>query len=104
MARSRIGIRPADNGRYPDEKVINFYSPNGGGLISFTMKDDGTLLVEVYRTDPTVIVSTARDAAVADALAEVDRQRKPLSGSASLYMVALEALATAVRAGQAVTS
>ncbi len=46
----------ADNYSGTNEKIIEFSSPNGGGLISFRLMDDGTLRVDVYRQDPTVTV------------------------------------------------
>lgn len=46
----------------PNEKIIEFSSPNGGGLISFQLKDDGTLNVSVYNTDATVMVQTPKAA------------------------------------------
>jgi hypothetical protein len=39
----------------PNERIIEFGSDNGGGLIAFRMVDEN-LVVDVYRTDPTVIV------------------------------------------------
>lgn len=43
-----------------NERIIEFDSPNGGGLIGFKVLEDGTLRVDVYRTDETVVVSTDR--------------------------------------------
>ena len=40
----------------PDERIIEFNSKGGGGLISFYARCDGTLSVTLYRLDPTVIV------------------------------------------------
>lgn len=42
-----------------NERIVEFSSPNGGGLISFTMID-GTLIVDVYGTDDTVKVRGER--------------------------------------------
>jgi hypothetical protein len=39
-----------------NERVIEFSSDAGGGLIAFRVAEDGTLLVDVYRCDATVIV------------------------------------------------
>ena len=39
------------------EKTIEFSSPAGGGLISFTLRNDDTLAVHVYRQDMTVAVT-----------------------------------------------
>lgn len=46
----------------PNERIIEFSSPNGGGLILFRVNDDGTLTVEPYRTDGTVTVRLAEPA------------------------------------------
>ena len=40
------------------ERIIEFSSDHGGGLISFFKLDDGRLIVSVYNTDPTVEVRT----------------------------------------------
>jgi len=52
-----VNARPVA-GRYegPREKIIEFSSPAGGGLVSFQLKDDGTLWIGVYRADPEVRV------------------------------------------------
>lgn len=47
----------ADKYSNAGEKIIEFSSPNGGGLISFNLMADGTLRVDVYNVDETVIVS-----------------------------------------------
>lgn len=39
-----------------NERIVEFSSPHGGGLISFFLRDDGTLNVLVYRHDATVTV------------------------------------------------
>lgn len=39
----------------PDERIVEFSSPNGGGLISFRMQDD-KLRVQIYRVDRSVEV------------------------------------------------
>lgn len=41
----------------PGERIIEFSSANGGGLISLFCREDGTLAVDVYRTDHTVTVT-----------------------------------------------
>lgn len=43
-----------------NERTIEFDSTNGGGLISFFVRDDGTLSVHVYRQDPTVVVTVGK--------------------------------------------
>ena len=45
----------ADNYVGNDEKIIEFSSPVGGGLISFRLNVDGQLIVSVYNTDSNVI-------------------------------------------------
>lgn len=65
MARSKITVNTspvANRHVYPDEKIIEFDSPNGGGLICFRMRDDGTLVIEPYRLDGTVDVELEPDA------------------------------------------
>lgn len=39
-----------------NERIIEFSSDNGGGLISFLATDDGRLLVDVYNQDSSVEV------------------------------------------------
>lgn len=60
--RVKLNTRPVA-GRYaaPDETIMEFSSPNGGGLVSFTVKDDGRLDVQLYRLDGTVDVRTSYD-------------------------------------------
>lgn len=48
-----VASRYANNSR---ERVIEFSSKYGGGLISFFERDDGKLVVDLYRLDPNVIV------------------------------------------------
>jgi hypothetical protein len=38
----------------PQERIIEFSHPNGGGLISFFATDDGRLHVDLYHVDATV--------------------------------------------------
>lgn len=60
MARSKIKVDTSPvadaYAHRPDEKIIEFSSPNGGGLIAFRVTDDGRLRVDVYRADPSVDV------------------------------------------------
>ncbi|MFY1620090.1 hypothetical protein [Micromonospora sp. WMMD736] len=46
----------ANNYAGPMERIIEFSSPAGGGLIAFTTPGDGTLRVDVYQIDDTVTV------------------------------------------------
>jgi hypothetical protein len=102
------------------EKIIEFSSPNGGGLIGFRVMNDGALTVDIYRTDPTVIVRTGEDVRtrqsrkVADALARVigaqaeARSHMP-NGKLGDFplpaeLAALRDLADVVRAGEAASS
>ena len=52
----RVNTSPVAN-RYSNEKIIEFSSPVGGGLISFAITADDQLKVDVYRQDLTVQVS-----------------------------------------------
>ena len=58
MAKSdiRVNTRPVAD-QYGNEKIIEFSSPAGGGLISFAILPDDQLSVHVYRQDLTVRVS-----------------------------------------------
>ena len=44
-----------------NERIVEFSHANGGGLISIFAHDDGTLTVDIYRTDPGVIVRLGKD-------------------------------------------
>ena len=69
MARSGISINKnpvADQYSASNEKIIEFSSPNGGGLIAFRLLDGKhagyhVFRVDIYRTDPTVEVSLGKD-------------------------------------------
>lgn len=57
MARIKVNTSPvADSYSSRDEKIVEYSSPNGGGLIAFRLMEDGTLRVDLYRHDPTVVV------------------------------------------------
>lgn len=57
MSKPRVITRCVANTYTNDrERIIEFSSDHGGGLISFFLRDDGTLAVDVYRCDPTVTV------------------------------------------------
>ena len=51
-----VNTRPVAD-RYANEKIIEFSSPVGGGLISFTVTPDDQLSVHVYRQDLSVQVT-----------------------------------------------
>lgn len=54
----KINTRPvADSYTFDDERIIEYSSPNGGGLINFRLMPDGKLAVECYRHDSTVRIS-----------------------------------------------
>lgn len=60
MARQKVTVNTdpvANSQRNPMDRIIEFSSPNGGGLISFRMDDDGGLRLDPYRLDPTVRVN-----------------------------------------------
>lgn len=60
MTKSKISVNTspvADQYDGPAEKTIEFSSPAGGGLISFTLTADDQLRVHVYRQDMTVAVT-----------------------------------------------
>ncbi len=61
MDRVRINTNPvAQQYAGQDERIIEYSSPNGGGLISFTLVED-TLVVALYRHDETVRVGVNRN-------------------------------------------
>lgn len=51
---------PANQHTAANERIIEFSSEYGGGLISFRA-NDGVLHVEVYRTDKTVRVTAPKE-------------------------------------------
>jgi hypothetical protein len=56
-SRVHVNTSPvADQYAGGGERIIEFDSPSGGGLISFQENGDGTLRVDIYRCDPTVKV------------------------------------------------
>ena len=60
MKRPSVNLTPvASHYAMAHERIIEFTSESGGGLISFTVQD-GSLVIDVYRTDPTVIVRHLR--------------------------------------------
>ncbi len=60
--RVKVNTKPVA-GTYAagNERIVEFSSPNGGGLISFTVRDNGRLDVSLYRLDSTVDVRTSYD-------------------------------------------
>lgn len=53
--------------RYADEKIIEYSSPVGGGLIAFLVRDE-RLIIEPYRHDDTVRIDVPAPAALPEAL------------------------------------
>jgi hypothetical protein len=45
------------------EKIIEYSSPGGGGLISFRLDHAGHLIVELYQHDDTVQIRVSEDPA-----------------------------------------
>ncbi len=58
--RPSVTVNPvADRYSMQGERIIEFSSEVGGGLISLRVSNDGKqLLVDLYRCDPTVVVRT----------------------------------------------
>jgi len=57
MRRPRVITRcVADTYAASNERIIEFGARSAGGLISFRELDDGTLLIDVYRTSGPVTV------------------------------------------------
>lgn len=55
MAKPKVNTNPvANNYSHTNERIIEYSSKNGGGLISLRETDDGRLRVELYRHDATV--------------------------------------------------
>lgn len=62
MPKSDISVNTSPvASRYTNEKVIEFSSPVGGGLISFVITPDNQLSVHVYRQDLTVRVTAGEE-------------------------------------------
>jgi hypothetical protein len=63
MPKPKINTRPVA-GHYaaPDELIVEFSHPNGGGLISIRATDTG-VIVDVYRCDDTVTVLGSKTSA-----------------------------------------
>jgi hypothetical protein len=51
----KINVRPvADQHSTADERIIEYSSPYGGGLIAFRLDPIGELVIDMYREDDTV--------------------------------------------------
>lgn len=60
MDNVKINKNPVAGGyASPGEKIIEYSSPAGGGLISFKVVD-GRLTVDLYRHDPTVDIRVGK--------------------------------------------
>jgi hypothetical protein len=55
----------ADKYGSPGERIVEFSSDVGGGLIAFRVTSEGKLLVDVYRQDSTVEVRVGKPTEVA---------------------------------------
>jgi hypothetical protein len=85
----------------PAGKTIEFSSPAGGGLISFTLRDD-RLDVHVYRHDMTVAVSAGdSDEPVRSGNLRMDRA---LYEAAKAYVTAWEARAAAAAQAELISA
>jgi hypothetical protein len=72
--RTRVTVNcTADAYAAPGERIVEFKDDTAdkGGLISFRRTDDGRLMVDVYRTDPGVVVRLAALADLATACREL---------------------------------
>ena len=49
----------ADHYHGPRERIVEFNSACGGGLMCFTETEQGQLIVDIYRCDPSVVVRAA---------------------------------------------
>lgn len=62
MSKPRVNTKCVANAYTgKDERIIEFSSENGGGLIQFMERQDGSLHVHLYRLDPTVKVTFNHD-------------------------------------------
>jgi hypothetical protein len=74
MAKPRVLTKcVANNYTGPNERIIEFSSKSGGGLIAFRETGDRTLLVSVYRLDPTVQVTVQPENVVTETALAVAR-------------------------------
>jgi hypothetical protein len=61
MTKPKVNTSPvADKYTRPDERIIEYSSEHGGGLIAFINRDD-RLRVELYRHDPAVDIVVSTD-------------------------------------------
>jgi hypothetical protein len=55
MPKPKVNTNPvANNYSAPNERIIEYSSKSGGGLIALRETDDGRLTVDLYRHDDTV--------------------------------------------------
>jgi hypothetical protein len=55
----KVNLKPvADQYASTGERIVEYSSAHGGGLISFRLTDDGYLVVDLYREDGTVLITT----------------------------------------------
>lgn len=63
MAKPRVNTNPVAN-QYTGagERIVEYSSANGGGLIAFHQTGDGRLIVYLYRHDATVDIRVSENA------------------------------------------
>lgn len=53
----KINTKPGASQHIPrGEKIVEYSSPSGGGLIAFREDGEGHLVVDLYRHDPSVTI------------------------------------------------
>lgn len=72
MAKPRVSTKCVANGYTgPNERIVEFSSANGGGLIAFRETPDGHLLISIYNCDSKVIVGVGASRLTEETLAAV---------------------------------
>ena len=61
MAKPKVTTNPVAN-QYASEnqRIVEYSSKAGGGLIAFTVTDDGRLVVDLYQHDATVEIRVGK--------------------------------------------
>lgn len=86
--------------RYADERIIEYSSPVGGGLIAFLVRD-GHLVIEPYRHDDTVRFDLPKPVDLAQALTrllDAAEAAGRLTGTGTLAEAAVRDLIQRIRA------
>jgi hypothetical protein len=97
----QVGLHDTDGRQVTSVRISPDDASRGGDGNGRIWVRDGSRIVRLHEGEdilPAPAVVTMSAGKLADALAEVDRQRKPANGPGSGYVAALEALAMAVRA------